>query len=192
MQSGRLRDIPQQHQGSCPLLHSNRRNFWHDVSEIFHSKVISQWYVRGMPQHIYIQPGGRGCISNMSICRKTKKQGYIRVKKMHFYVKNSYVFMYLCFWECSNVEHSFLEYVDCKKGSFFKVPVKNCTSHRQKQQFWNVSINWLFHALVLEVSVRAPTPSPNDEVGCMQHLRSVSDQQCTCWGNPPLTYMCEV
>ncbi len=26
----------------------------------------------------------------------------------------------------------------------------------------------------------------------MQHLRSISNQQCTCWGNLPSTYMCEV
>ncbi len=43
-------------------------------------------------------------------------------------------------------------------------PVKNCTWHRSNQWFWNVSINWPFHAPILEVSVWTPTPSPKDEV----------------------------
>ncbi len=34
-----------------------------------------------------------------------------------------------------------------------ELPVKNHTSHRGKQRFWNVSINQLFHAPILEVSV---------------------------------------
>ncbi len=44
------------------------------------------------------------------------------------------------------------------------IPVKNCTWHRGKQQFWNVSINQPFHAPVLEVGVWTPTQSPEDEV----------------------------
>ena len=46
---------------------------------------------------------------------------------------------------------------------------KVCTSEKlhftwQKQRFWFVSINQPFHAPILEVSVWAPTPSPEDEV----------------------------
>ncbi len=42
--------------------------------------------------------------------------------------------------------------------------MKNCTWHRGKWQFWNVSINQPYYAPALELSVWTPTPSPEDEV----------------------------
>ncbi len=38
------------------------------------------------------------------LCLYVKKKTFLgRNKKSYFYVKSAYVFMFLCFWECSNV-----------------------------------------------------------------------------------------
>ncbi len=58
--------------------------------------MVSQGYVRDMPQHIYIQPGGGGCISDMSICRKTQNRDNLGLKRCIFMSKTHmfYVFMF--------------------------------------------------------------------------------------------------
>ncbi len=52
-----------------------------------------------MPQHIYIQPGGRGFISDMSICRKTQNRVNLGLKRCIFMSKTH---MSLCFYVFGN------------------------------------------------------------------------------------------
>ncbi len=109
MQSRGLGDIPQEDQGSCPLLLSNRRSLlaccqWNDYS----SRAASQGYVRDMPQHVYIQPGEGGCISDMSICRKMQNRVNLGLKRRIFMPKTH---MFLCFYVVGNAPISHPRYV---------------------------------------------------------------------------------
>ncbi len=99
MQSWRLGDIPQEDWGSCSLLLSNKRSllawcWWNDLS----SRAVSQGYVRDMPRHIYIQPGG-GCISDTSICKKMQNRVNLGLNRRIFMSKTH---MFLCFYVFGN------------------------------------------------------------------------------------------